>query len=530
MPVVARNQVLKGEFRVGALLGEGACAEVYICERVAGAKLSRAQKLQRSSADLVVKVAPIPQQTKRKAKDFLDRKRAADTLFAEHLLYANVLNRHPRRFGTKVGFGEDRDVRYLVLERLGPSLGDEIGKKRLTPQQLANIGEDCLASLEVLHSQKYVYCDMKPENIMLGTCEGGVIKDTDEARLVDFGVATRYVSAVSGRHRQADEGGGQAGTPRFASLASSTCPPARRDDVEALAYVLLCAAAGDRLPWDAGASDDAVLALKKGCGDAYGVLAALEADLAGFPWDARPLADFLADARALDHDQVPDYERLRGHLRTLAASAAKSRRSGAPASGKRRKAPAPVDASSSEDEARPPRRKPAARKSPKKAPAPVDDSSSEDEAPRPPRRKSAARKSPKKAPAGLGFMASIQSLFGGKEDGPMDESSEEDEAPRPPPRRKPAARKAAARKSPKKAPAPMDELSDDEAPPRLPPRRRADPMECDAAPPPPRRRPAGRKPPAARKPVARKSPKKAGQPDVSIEALLAKARAAKAKK
>jgi serine/threonine protein kinase len=494
MPVVARNQVLKGEFRVCALLGEGACAEVYICERVAGAKLSRAQKLQRSSADLVVKVAPIPQQTKRKAKDFLDRKRAADTLFAEHLLYANVLNRHPRRFGTKVGFGEDRDVRYLVLERLGPSLGDEIGKKRLIPQHLANIGEDCLASLEVLHSQKYVYCDMKPENIMLGTCEGGKIKDTHEARLVDFGVATRYVSAVSGRHRQADEGSGQAGTPRFASLASSTCPPSRRDDVEALAYVLLCAAAGDRLPWDAGASDDAVLALKKGCGDAYGVLAALEADLTGFTGDARPLADFLADARALDHDQAPDYERLRGHLRTLAASAAKRRRSGAPASGKRRKAPAPAD-----------------------------ESSSEDEAPRPPRRKSTARKSPKKAPAGLGFMASIQSLFGGKEDGPMDESSEEDEAPRPPPRRNPAARKAAARKSPKKAPAPMDESSDDEAPPRPPPRRLADPMECDAAPPPRRR-------PAARKPVARKSPKKAGQPNVSIEALLAKARAAKAKK
>ena len=55
MPVLSRNQVLKGEFRVGARLGEGACAEVYCCERVQGAKLSRAQKLQQSDADLVVK-------------------------------------------------------------------------------------------------------------------------------------------------------------------------------------------------------------------------------------------------------------------------------------------------------------------------------------------------------------------------------------------------------------------------------------------------------------------------------------------
>ena len=382
----------------------------------------------------------------------MDKKRAADTLFAEHLLYANVLNRHPRRFGTKVGYGEDHNCRYLVLERLGPSLGDEMAKTRLTPQQLASIGADCLASLEVLHAQKYVYCDMKPENIMLGTCSSGRIRDKDQARLVDFGVATRYVSAVSGKHKAEDEGGGQAGTPRFASLASSSSPPARRDDVEALAYVLLCAAADDRLPWDSAQSDEAVLAAKKSCGDAYGVLKALEGDLVGFAGDARPLGDFLADARALAHNEAPDYERLRGHLRTLAASSSKRRRSGAPASSKRRKAPAAMDESSSEEEERPP-----------------------------PRRRAPKRRS---APA------------------PMDESSSEEE---------------------------------DEAPRRPPPRRRAVPMDCDAPPPPrraARKAPAARKPAAPRKAPARKSPKRAppGRPDVSIEALLAKARAAKAKK
>ena len=181
---------------------------------------------------------------------------------------------------------------------------------------------------------------------------------------------------MSGKHKAEDEGGGQAGTPRFASLASSSSPPARRDDVEALAYVLLCAAADDRLPWDSAQSDEAVLAAKKRCGDAYGVLAALEDDLVGFAGDARPLGDFLADARALAHNAAPDYERLRGHLRTLAASSSKRRRSGAPASSKRRKAPAAMDESSSEEEAPPPRRRAPKRRS---APAPMDESSSEEE-------------------------------------------------------------------------------------------------------------------------------------------------------
>ena len=302
----------------------------------------------------------------------MDKKRAADTLFAEHLLYANVLNRHPRRFGTKVGYGEDHNCRYLVLERLGPSLGDEMAETRLTPQQLASIGADCLASLEVLHAQKYVYCDMKPENIMLGTCSSGRVRDKDQARLVDFGVATRYVSAVSGKHKAEDEGGGQAGTPRFASLATSSSPPARRDDVEALAYVLLCAAADDRLPWDSAQSDEAVLAAKKRCGDAYGVLAALEDDLVGFAGDARPLGDFLADARALAHNAAPDYERLRGHLRTLAASSSKRRRPARPLL----QAAQGAAAMTSRSEEAPPRRRAPKRRS---APAPMDESSSEEE-------------------------------------------------------------------------------------------------------------------------------------------------------
>ena len=138
-----------------------------------------------------------------------------------------------------------------------------MAETRLTPQQLASIGADCLELVGSAPRAEVRVLRHEAREHHAGDSSGRV-RDKDQARLVDFGVATRYVSAVSGKHKAEDEGGGQAGTPRFASLASSSSPPARRDDVEALAYVLLCAAADDRLPWDSAQSDEAVLAAKKG--------------------------------------------------------------------------------------------------------------------------------------------------------------------------------------------------------------------------------------------------------------------------
>ena len=116
---------------------------------------------------------------------------------------------------------------------------------------------------------------------MLGRHEAGAVVGADEARLVDFGLASRYVSALTGGHRAATPGGSLGGTPRFVGLAAHAegAPPCRRDDVEALGHMLLCGAAGDALPWDGAASDDAVLRLKRAAGAPAAVAAALDLSL-----------------------------------------------------------------------------------------------------------------------------------------------------------------------------------------------------------------------------------------------------------
>ena len=102
------------EWRAGKLLGAGACAQVFEATRVAVRERKGSAAFAAaagSAASFVIKVAAVPQggasgKGGKAKKATSDLKRAADTLFAEHLLYSNVLNRSPRLFGREVGYGE----------------------------------------------------------------------------------------------------------------------------------------------------------------------------------------------------------------------------------------------------------------------------------------------------------------------------------------------------------------------------------------------------------------------------------------
>ena len=114
-----------------------------------------------------------------------------------------------------------------------------------------------------LSLRQVVFVDVKPDNFMLGAAgprAGRVV-------IADFGVAEKFVDA-KGAHR-AEGSGGPAGTPDYQSLAvHAGGTPSRRDDCEALGY-LLCelvlggAARGARLPWQDAPSHAAGLAAKQ---------------------------------------------------------------------------------------------------------------------------------------------------------------------------------------------------------------------------------------------------------------------------
>lgn len=268
------------------LVGSGACSEVYEAHD------------RRSAGDYVVKVNVLPSGRSKKDKEAM---RLADLLYFEHVIYGTCLNVHPRYFATSAGYGEAAGLRFLALRRLGKSL-----EPTADVAKVAAVGRDVLAALRIVHAAGYAYVDVKPENIMLGVSEGGRQKRTDEARLVDFGVATKFRSAMTGCHRVA--GTQAAGTARFASVAAlrDESPASRRDDCEALGHVLLWAAGGGSLPWDRANSDEALRSAKLDLIDSDRMVQACRLPASAI----EPLRDYLYICREMPFKEIPDYGAL----------------------------------------------------------------------------------------------------------------------------------------------------------------------------------------------------------------------------
>lgn len=301
------GSVLDSKWIIGRVLGSGACSQVYEAKRISGNDLS-----------FVVKLNQLPASSSKRKKNKHDTAMArfADLLYFEHVIYSTILNQHPRYFAKSEGYGESDGVRYLVLQRLGVPLS-----YGLCPQRLANVGRDVLGALRLVHSAGYVYGDIKPENIMLGVWEDGELRRVEsEARLVDFGVATRYRSALTGSHRVGRNGTQAAGTARFASIAAirDESPPSRRDDCEALGHVLLWCACDGVLPWDSVKSDAELEAAKLDVIDPDATVGACKLAF------SEPYRTFLQICRDTPFADQPDYAALFACLDRLAVGKHKS--------------------------------------------------------------------------------------------------------------------------------------------------------------------------------------------------------------
>jgi serine/threonine protein kinase len=217
-------------------------------------------------------------------------------LYWEHTMYSNFAKTHaqfPRRPAeSKHAYGEEAGWRYLALEHLGLGSLEGYARRTYTMAATCTVGIKLLSAFEQLHARGVLYRDLKPENVMMDN-ERWVV-------LVDFGACVKFM-LHSGKAM--DTGQGQAGTPRFmARHVHNGAPPAPRDDVESLAYLLLWMLR-HALPWDKAASTAEVARIKN---------AETPASLCrGL---APAFADFFQAACALEAGEAVNYAKLKALL------------------------------------------------------------------------------------------------------------------------------------------------------------------------------------------------------------------------
>lgn len=242
-------------------------------------------------------------------------------------------------------FGRAHGHLALVIDRLGPSLrtAHRMAGMRLELGDVGSVAEQTLQRLEEMHSRGWLHGDLKPANLLLPAAAAGLRAGRDAAEVasreriaeglfcIDFGLSRGWAEPPlppqhspppssppsppsapppSPRRR------GPTGTVRFASVANHEGEPlGRRDDLEALAYMLVFLRTG-KLPWSELKAPTKPERFARML-DCKRVTTAAELG-AGFA-SPTAFAEYMRGVRALRRLDRPDYAGFRGLLREACA-------------------------------------------------------------------------------------------------------------------------------------------------------------------------------------------------------------------
>ena len=201
-------------------------------------------------------------------------------------------------------YGFSGEFNILVMELLGKSLETlfQENKCKFSLKTVCMLGEQMISRLEYIHKKYILHRDIKPDNFTIGRG-----KQSHLVYLIDFGLSKKFKSSKGNHeHIKYNENKRLIGTARYASInALKGCEQGRRDDMEALGYVLMYFLKGN-LPWQG-------LKLNKG-DDRYRKIYEIkkkttpEELCVGFP---KQFQEYIRYTRNLSFEQEPDYNYLK---------------------------------------------------------------------------------------------------------------------------------------------------------------------------------------------------------------------------
>ena len=200
-------------------------------------------------------------------------------------------------------FGYSGDNNVLVMELMGKSLEElfeNLLNKKMSLRCVCNLGYQMIEIIEYIHNKHIIHRDIKPDNFVMG--RGAKSK---HLYLLDFGLSKKYRSSSTLKHYPLITRK-KLTTARYASInALNGVTQSRRDDLEAIGYVLMYFLKG-KLPWQG--------LVNKNKEQRYLRIMEKKRDITpeelckGFPAE---FERYVSYTRNLEYEQDPDYEMLK---------------------------------------------------------------------------------------------------------------------------------------------------------------------------------------------------------------------------
>ena len=202
-----------------------------------------------------------------------------------------------------ISYGYSGNYNVLIMTLLGESLGKIFYKNG----NFFPLKDICMFTIQILHRIEYVHSkylihrDIKPENFLIGEPDKYMIY------VIDFGLSKKYKSSRTNKHIQFKLTKKFTGTARYASInAVRGAEQSRRDDLEAIGYMLMYFFNRGKLPWQGVSCKERA--------EKYGKIYNMKKNLnyeefcKNMP---REIIEYMRYCKELKFEEKPDYDYLR---------------------------------------------------------------------------------------------------------------------------------------------------------------------------------------------------------------------------
>jgi serine/threonine protein kinase len=135
--------------------------------------------------------------------------------------------------GKKSYYCKNNEYSYIITELLYETLEDRKQRYQFTIDKIKEIGIQLIQIIKYIHDKKYLYIDLKPENIMFINENENIIK------LIDFNCCSKYINHLSEFYNNSIIKG-PIGNMIYSSInINKSYSGIRIDDIESILWILL---------------------------------------------------------------------------------------------------------------------------------------------------------------------------------------------------------------------------------------------------------------------------------------------------